>query len=522
MTASRREFLRKTGLVMGATALPAWTLDGGEAVAAEMDKANFSDIALATAKDRGASYADIRINRQREEELWTREQQVQYVSRTTSYGFGVRVIVDGAWGFAASRLVTPEEIRRVTEQAVAIAKANATYVRSPVELAPADKAQGAWTSAFKKNPFEISVDDKLQFLLKLNEAALAVKGVSFVNSGMTWVDERKFFASSEGSRIEQYLVRGQPYFEVTAVDRAKGDYQSRATFRTGQSMGYEYIEAVPWFEEAQQAGEEAVQKLTAKPAEPGKYDLVLHPTNLWLPIHESVGHSTELDRALWWEADYAGTSFLTPDKAGKLKFGSPMVNFVADRLQPTGLATVGYDDEGVPAKRWPLVKDGIFVDWQTTRDLAPLIGQPKSHGCLYADSWGSVPISRMPNVSLQPGEKDVSLEELVSGVKRGILIHGTGSWSIDQQRYNFQFGGQVFREIKDGKIGGMLRDVIYQARTTDFWGAIDGLGGPSTYEIGGAFTCGKGEPTQLAPVSHGCPVARIRNINVLNSAASKA
>ena len=524
MTASRREFLKRTGLVVGATALPGLALEAGQARAADMDgnKANLADVALSVAKDRGASYADIRINRQRVEDLWTRERQVQYVSNNVSYGFGVRVIVEGAWGFAASRLVTPDEIRRVTEQAVAIAKANASYVRSPVRLAPADKVEATWTSSFRKNPFDVSVDDKLAFLLELNEAALAVKGVSFVNSGMTWVDERKFFASSEGSRVEQYLVRGQPYFEVTAVDRDKGDYQSRTTLRTGASAGYEYIETVPWIDEAAQAGEEAVQKLTAKPVEPGKYDLVIHPTNLWLTIHESVGHSTELDRALWWEADYAGTSFLTPDKAGKLKFGSPMVNFVADRLQPSGLATVGYDDEGVAAQRWHLVKDGIFVDWQTTRDLAPLIGRDKSYGCLYADSWGTVPIARMPNVSLQPGEKDVSLEELVSGVKRGILIHGTGSWSIDQQRYNFQFGGQVFREIKDGKIGGMLRDVVYQSRTTDFWGSIDGLGGRSSYEIGGAFTCGKGEPTQLAPVSHGCPVARARNVNVLNSAAKKA
>ena len=242
---------------------------------------------------------------------------------------------------------------------------------------------------------------------------------------------------------------------------------------------------------------------------------MLHPSHLWLTIHESVGHSTELDRALWWEANYAGTSFLKPEDAGKLKFGAPIVNFVADRIQPAGLATVGFDEEGVPAQRWYLVKNGIFVDWQTTRDLAPQVGRKTSYGCLHAESWDSVPFPRMPNVSLEAGAGKTSLDELVGGIDRGILIMGDGSFSIDQQRYNFQFGGQTFWEIQKGKIAGMLRDVAYQSRTTDFWGACDGLGGAATYRLGGAFNDGKGEPTQLNAVSHGCPVARFRGINVL-------
>jgi TldD protein len=282
-------------------------------------------------------------------------------------------------------------------------------------------------------------------------------------------------------------------------------------------MGYEYVENYPWLKEAEKAGEEAVAKLKAKPVTPGKYDLILHPSHLWLTIHESVGHSTELDRALLWEADYAGTSFLTPDKTGKLEFGSKICNFYADRTQPHGMATVGYDDESVPAQRWALVKDGIFVDWQTTRDLAPLVGHKRSYGCLHADSWGSVPFPRMPNVSLEPAKEDVSLDQLLAGVDNGIMISGNGSWSIDQQRYNFQFGGQTFWEIKKGKLGEMLRDVAYQSRTTDFWHACDGLGGESTYELNGAANDGKGEPTQSNAVSHGCPVARFRQINVLNT-----
>ena len=286
-------------------------------------------------------------------------------------------------------------------------------------------------------------------------------------------------------------------------------------------MGYEYMEKHDWNREAEQAGSDATQKLKAKPVTPGKYDLILDPSHLWLTIHESVGHPTELDRALWWEADFAGTSFLTPDKTGKLKFGSDIVSFVADRTQPRALATVGYDDEGVPAQSWHLVKKGIFVDWQTTRDLTAASPRKKSYGCCHADSWGSVSFPRMPNVSLEPAPANTTMEDLVKDVENGILIYGDGSFSIDQQRYNFQFGGQTFWEIKNGKVGAMLRDVAYQSRTTDFWNSCDGLGGKSTYELGGSFNDGKGEPTQSNAVSHGCPVARFRGVNVLNTSARR-
>jgi len=368
----------------------------------------------------------------------------------------------------------------------------------------------------------VPVDKKVEFLLKLNAEAMKTEGASFVTSAVSFQNEEKYYASTDGSRIDQYIIRTLPSFTVTAVNRSAGDFQTRSNLSGPKTIGYEYIEKYPWLEEAHKAGEEAVAKLTAKPVVPGKYDLVLHPSHLWLTIHESVGHSTELDRALLWEADFAGTSFLTPDKTGKLQFGSKICNFYADRTQPEGLATVGYDDEGVTGQRWPLVKEGIFVGWQTTRDLAPLIGQTKSHGCLHADSWGSVPFPRMPNVSLEPAKEDIALDALVGGVDNGILIYGNGSWSIDQQRYNFQFGGQTFWEIKKGKVVGMLRDVAYQSRTTDFWKACDGIGGQATYELNGAANDGKGEPQQANAVSHGCPVARFRQINVLNTAAKKA
>ncbi len=522
MASSRRDFLKTTRLALGAITLPSWVFDLEAAEVAAVDKNKLAGVALSTANELGAIYADIRINRYQIESVATREQQVQNVSRSQSFGFGLRVLVKGTWGFSSSNNLTPEEVRRATQQAVEIARANAVHQRKSVRLVPAPKVVTSWKSAFEKDPFDVPLEEKVQFLLRLNETAMKTQGVSFVNSSLSFVNEQKFLATSDGSRIDQYLIRTFPQFTVTAVNRDKGDFQTRRSLGGPKGSGYEYIEKYPWMAEAQQAGEEAVAKLKAKPVELGKYDLVLHPSHLWLTIHESAGHSTELDRALGWEANFAGTSFLTPAKIRKLRFGSKIVNFVADRTQPAGLATVGYDDEGVPAQRWHLVKNGVFVDWQTTRDLAPLAGHNRSYGCLHAQSWGDVPFPRMPNVSLEPSKDVVSLDDLVGGVENGILIYGDGSFSIDQQRYNFQFGGQTFWEIRKGKVTGMLRDVAYQSRTTDFWGACDALGGQATYQLGGAFNDGKGQPPQSNPVSHGCPVARFRQINVLNTAAARS
>ena len=528
MTTSRRDFLKTASIAAGAVsipALPAWISDvvaAEDAGANGVDKNALADIALTTARKLGVTYADIRINRYRSESINTREQQVQNVSRSQNFGFGVRVLFKGTWGFASSRSVTPQDVARITRQAVEIARANSVYQRKRTSLVPVEKVVTSWKSAFEKDPFDVSIDDKIQFLLTLNASAMKTPGVSFVNSSMGFVNEQKFYASTDGSRIDQYIIRANPSFNVTAVNPAKADFQTRSALGGPQGMGYEYMEKHDWKREAQQAGEEAVMKLKAKPVEPGKYDLVLHPSHLWLTIHESVGHPTELDRSLWWEANYAGTSFLTRDKIGKLQFASKIMNFVADRTQPAGLATVGYDDEGVPAQRWHLIKDGLFVDWQTTRDLAALTGQKKSYGCLHSESWGSISFPRMPNVSLQPGTDNKTIDDLIAGVEKGILIYGDGSYSIDQQRYNFQFGGQVFWEIKNGKRGEMLRDVAYQARNTDFWNSCDGLGGTATYELGGTFSDGKGEPGQSNSVSHGCPPARFRQVNVLNTAVRRS
>lgn len=518
MSFSRRDFIKTAGLSLGAAALPVWARSPESAAAfVALNKDALADAALTTAKRLGATYADIRINRYRQANVSTRERQVQNISSGQNFGFGVRVLINGTWGFAASPKVTAGEVVRITTEAAAIAKANSAITRRKIELVPTPKVVATWKSSFERDPFDVPAEEKTAMLLRMNEAALGIKGVSFVTSSLSHVNEQKYLATSDGSRIEQYIIRTNPSFSVTAT--APGDFQTVNSLRQAQQIGFEYMTRHDWAAEMKEAAEHAVMKLKAKTVEPGKYDLVLHPSHLFLTIHESVGHPTELDRALLWEANYAGTSFLTPDKTGKLQFGSKMVNFVADRTQPHGMATVAYDDEGVPGQEWHLVKDGIFVDWQTTRDLARLVGRSKSYGCLHADSWDSVPFPRMPNVSLQPATENVTQDDLVAGVDKGILIYGRGSYSIDQQRYNFQFGGQTFWQIKGGKVVGMLRDVAYQSRTTDFWGALDGLGGRATYELPGSPNDGKGEPGQSNSVSHGCPPARFRQINVLNTAA---
>jgi TldD protein len=478
---------------------------------------NLADAALAAARAAGASYADIRINRYRNQFIFTRDRRVQNIVNTEDYGFGVRVVADGTWGFSSSSNVTKEEIARVTGQAVAIAKANKAINVEPVRLAPVESYDATWNTPVAKNPFEMPLQPKLDLLLQIHEEALKVPGASFVTAFMQFVNEHKYFASSEGSHIEQSLVRSYPFFSVTAVDRDTGKFYSRQSLTAPMGMGYEYVESYPLLQEARVAAEEAVAMHKAKPVQAGQKTVILHPTNLWLTIHESVGHPTELDRALGYEANYAGTSFLTTDKLGKFEFGSKMVTITADKTQGHAMATCGFDDDGVKTTRWPLIKEGLFVDYQTTRDQAHLINQKSSHGCSYADNWASVPFQRMPNVSLEPGAKDLSEQDIIGATDDGIYIKGDGSYSIDHQRYNFQFSGQTFWEVRNGKLTTQLRDVAYQSNTPEFWKSCDMLGGKSTYLLGGAFSDGKGQPAQSNSVSHGCPITRFARVNILNT-----
>jgi len=484
------------------------------------DLPDLADAALAAAKQAGATYADIRINRYRNQFIFTRDRTVQNIVNTEDYGFGVRVIVDGTWGFASSSVVTKDEIARMARQAVAIARANRSINAEPVRLAPVESYNTSWNTPVKKNPFDVPLQSKLDLLLQLNEDALKVQGASFVSASMQFVNEQKYFASTEGSHIEQSLIRSYPQFSITAVDRSTGKFYSRASLTSPMGTGYEYVESYPLLEEVHVAAEEAVAMHKAKPVDPGLKTLILHPTNLWLTIHESVGHSTELDRALGYEANYAGTSFLTTDKLGKFQFGSKIVNIVGDKTQKDALATCGYDDDGVKTTEFPIIKNGLFVDYQTTRDQAHLIGQKASHGCSYADSWGSIPFQRMPNVSLQPADAVVNEQDIIGATDDGVLIKGNGSYSIDHQRYNFQFSGQTFWEVKNGRVTTQLRDVAYQSNTPEFWKACDMIGGRSTYQLGGAFTDGKGQPGQINSVSHGCPVARFGRVNIINTGKS--
>jgi TldD protein len=477
-----------------------------------------ADVALEAARGAGASYADVRIAAYRRQAVRTREQRVIGVNDSEDRGFGVRVIAEGTWGFAASPELDREEIARVARRAVELARRNSVLQREPVKLAPVPAYDAVWNTPIRRDPFEVPLSEKAELLLAINARALSVEGVAFCSSSMDFVREHKFFASTEGSYIEQTLHRCHPGFTVTAVDRKRGSFQTRSSLSDPQGRGYEYVEEYPWLQEAVEAAEEAVAKHTARSVEPGKRDLILHPTNLWLTIHESIGHPTELDRALGMEANFAGTSFLTPDMLGTFQLGSEIVEFVGEKTAPGSLATCGYDDDGVKTTEWPIVKAGVFVDYQTTRDQAHLIGRSESYGTCYAQSWKDVPFQRMPNVNLLPGKKPLTFAQLIADTEDAILVKGRGSFSIDHQRYNFQFGGQTFWEVKKGKVVGMLRDVAYQARTPEFWRACDAICSREEYYVGGSFYDGKGEPAQSNAVSHGCPPARFRGVNILNTA----
>ena len=485
-------------------------------------------LALDAARSAGAEYADVRINQNRNQSVQTRERRVQSINDSTTFGFGVRVLVDGAWGFAASRDLTRDEVARVARQAVVQAKANRTTMTQRVELAPAKANVGTWRAPARVDPFDVAIEDKVALLLAVNEAAMKVNGARFVNSGMFFLREDKTLATTDGTYTVQTLYRTFPNVTVTAVSADRSDFQNRNSADVApMGKGYEHVTESRLLENAPRWAEEAVQKLSAKPVEVGRYDLVLHPNHLWLTIHESIAHPTELDRVMGFEANYAGTSFLTPPEEflGKFRYGPDFMNIQADRSQVGSLSACGWDDEGVAPDTYHIVRNGILDDYQTTREQAKWLEwwykqknrETRSHGNSYSQSWADVQFQRMPNISLMPGPRDLVWDDLIAASDRGIAIIGSGSFSIDQQRYNAQFGGQVFYEIKGGKIVGMLKDVAYQLRTPEFWNAMDMIGGPRSYELGGAFNDGKGQPSQSNAVSHGCVPSRFRNINVINT-----
>jgi TldD protein len=525
---TRRTFLGGAALGSASALALADRLFAAEASSTKpsADLEKLGAIALNEAKRLKASYCDIRITRYRNQTLFVQMNPergtgktlvVPSVTDSGSFGFGVRVIANGAWGFSSSPFVTTAEILRITGEAVAVAKANSVLQSKPVELAPVASYRTRWVTPHEKDPFAVPLAEKLDLV---RAAANEVKKSDRIFSSSAQVffrSEDKYFASTEGSSIQQLCLQNTGGVNGTAVDSARGLSKSRRFQAQPSTAGYEMVPLMNLLENASRIREEVLEHLAAPQVTPGKKDLVLLPTHLWLTIHESLGHSTELDRALGYEANYAGTSFLTTDKLGKLRVGSDLVNIWGDRTNDRGLASIGYDDDGVKTTKFPILEKGVFTHYQTIRDQAHLIGEKESRGCCYADSWRSVPFQRMPNVWLEPGPRETNLEALIAGVEDGILIDGDGSYSIDQQRYNFQFGGDAFWEIKGGKKGRMLRSVAYQAKTTDFWNSCDGIAGPAYFQQYGAMNDGKGEPVQINAVSHGCSPARFRQINVIQT-----
>ncbi|MBX9640614.1 MAG: TldD/PmbA family protein [Mycobacteriaceae bacterium] len=487
----------------------------------DLPRRQLADAALSAAKAAGASYADLRIHRMTTEIIQLRDGELETAVLSRDIGLAVRVIVAGTWGFASHAELSADTAVRTARHAVQVATILAALNTEQVRLAPEPVyADAMWASDYRIDPFGLPATDKISVLEDYSRRLLDADGVDHVWATLNTAKEQTFYADTFGSSITQQRVRLQPQLEAVTVDAKAGNFESMRTLAPPSARGWEAVagdDVWNWTAELAELPDLLYEKVHAPSVAPGPTDLVIDPTNLWLTIHESIGHATEYDRAIGYEAAYAGTSFATPDKLGTMRYGSPVMNVTADRTVDFGLATVGYDDEGVAAQSWDLVRDGVFVGYQLDRVFAPRLGEPRSNGCSYADSAHHVPIQRMANVSLQPGPQDLSTEDLIGRVDDGIYIVGDKSWSIDMQRYNFQFTGQRFYRIRDGRLYGQLRDVAYQATTTDFWNAMEAVGGRSTFRLGGALNCGKAQPGQLAPVSHGCPSALFRGINVLNT-----
>lgn len=537
----RRDFIKLTGIGMGGLMLPITgrLVSAGELLEPGMDfaaKKNLATIALEAATKAGATYADARLGRYLNQFITAQEKRVDNVVNTESVGIGIRVIANGTWGFAATSNITPDSIADTARKAVAVAKANSKFQTSPVKLAPV-KGVGdvQWKTPIEKDSLAVPIKEKVDLLMEVNNAALD-NGANFITSVLFQVNEKKFFASTDGSYIDQDVHRLWAPFFATAV--GPGGFKQRSGLGNPVGMGFEYLDGRPeeqikvqganvgyrfsydMVKDAREAGQQLQTKLKARSVEPGKYDLVLDPHHLMLTIHESVGHPLELDRVLGYEANFAGTSFATLDKwkSGNFQYGSDMVNLFADKTQLHSLGYVEYDDEGVKTREWDLVKDGILVNYQAIRDQVHMIDQDESHGCCYSQSWADVQFQRMPNVSLRPNEKNLTADDIIKDVEDGIYIVGRGSFSIDQQRYNFQFGGQLFYEIKDGKITEQIEDVAYQSNTQEFWNSCTAMAGRDDYRLGGSFFDGKGQPSQVSAVSHGCPTTRFNGVNVINTA----
>jgi TldD protein len=466
--------------------------------------------AIEAALGAGASYADARAIERRSQLVTTKNGEVETVSDQETEGIGIRVLVDGAWGFACDRRLEDAGAREAAERAAAFARAApGSHER---ELAPLEPQRGSYRTEFQRDPVDVPLAEKIALCLRADEA-MKHEDVKVRTASVRAVRESKVFVSSEGSEIDQLFVDCGAGIDAIAVGDGLHQMRSYPSAHTGSSAqaGWEYVEGLELEREAPRVGEEAAALLRADECPSGRMTVVIDSEQMALQVHESVGHPTELDRVYGTEAAYAGTSFLAPDDLGSLRYGSPQMNITSDATTPGGMGSFGYDDEGVPAGRTPVVQEGVLRGFLTSRETAARIGSGAG-GSMRADGWNRMPLIRMTNLHLEPGQG--SLDDLLADVDAGIYLATNKSWSIDDKRLNFQFGTQVAWEIKNGKLGRLLRDATYTGITPEFWGSLDAAGGPETWTLYGLTNCGKGQPGQIAAVSHGAPVARFRDVQV--------
>jgi TldD protein len=479
--------------------------------------------ALNLAQVRGASYADVRIVNRRTQNINVKNGVVEGLADNESQGFGVRVIVDGAWGFASSALLNAAEVERVTALAVQIARASALCKTQDVRLAPAAASTGSYRTPVRIDPWQVSLESKIDLLLQADQGLRTTPGVRVASSTLAFWRENKVFANSEGAYLEQEIVESGGGIEATAVDPGRGEVQKRSypnSFgRDQRQEGWEAILDMDLPGHAPRIGEESVALLSAHPCPSGVTTVILGPTQLALQVHESCGHPIELDRVFGTEASYAGTSFLTPEKLGFFRYGSDVVNLTADATLPGGLGSFGWDDEGVPAQRVPIVRQGILVGYLSSREsveqLREIVGDKApagSGGAMRADGWNRIPIVRMTNVNLEPG--DWEMGDLIADTGEGLYMELNRSWSIDDKRLNFQFGTEIAYEIKNGKMGRMIKNATYTGITPEFWGSCDAICNANHWRVWGTPNCGKGQPGQVAHTGHGTAAARFRNVRV--------
>jgi TldD protein len=485
-----------------------------------LPRSQLADAALSRARQLGVQHADFRLESVRDARIAVRDGELEGAQDASDTGLAVRVVHEGTWGFAAGVDLTPEAAARVAELAVEVARVSKPISTEEIELADEPVyPDETWLSSYDINPFDLPESRRVALLVGWTQRLLAAEGVDHADATVLTTQENKYYANLAGTATTQQRVRLDADVTAVAIDASTGAFETMRTLAPPAGRGWEYLTGTgwDWDGELDELPEHLAEKMKAPSVDAGTYDIVIDPSNLWLTIHESIGHATELDRALGYEAAYAGTSFATLDKLGKLQYGSPIMNVTGDRIADHGLATVGYDDEGVVAQSWDLIRDGVLVGYQLDRRMARLTGMGRSNGCAYADSPLHVPVQRMANVSLQPAANGPTTAQLIGQIDDGIYVVGDKSWSIDMQRYNFQFTGQRFYRIRGGRLAGQLRDVAYQGTTTQFWGSMEAVGGESTYVLGGAFNCGKAQPGQVAAVSHGCPSALFRGVRILNT-----